>query len=78
MYRSVASSYQGPLDSVLNFPLYYGLVSAFGDPDTTNMTALTLVISQSQNTFKVLKCLYFWSIHSRRFYCRTQVFSVIF
>lgn len=49
---NVASSYQGPLDSVLNFPLYYGLVSAFGNPNATNMTALTSVISQSQSTFK--------------------------
>ncbi|KAG9097722.1 hypothetical protein FRC06_007241 [Ceratobasidium sp. 370] len=47
-----SASYQGPLDSVLNFPLYYGMVSAFGNPGATNMTRLTTVIAESQSAFK--------------------------
>ncbi|KAG8777412.1 hypothetical protein FRC12_000372 [Ceratobasidium sp. 428] len=49
---NLSASYQGPLDSLLNFPLYYGMVSAFGNPNATNMTALTTVIKNSQSTFK--------------------------
>ncbi|KAF8674201.1 HOOK protein [Rhizoctonia solani] len=48
----LGASYQGPLDSILNFPLYYGLVQAFGDPKAANMSALVSVISDSQHTFK--------------------------
>ncbi|CAE6448801.1 unnamed protein product [Rhizoctonia solani] len=48
----LGASYQGPLDSILNFPLYYGLVQAFGNPQANNMTSLISVISESQRTFK--------------------------
>ncbi|CAE6375269.1 unnamed protein product [Rhizoctonia solani] len=48
----LGASYQGPLDSVLNFPLYYGLVQAFGNPKAINMTALISVIYESQSTFE--------------------------
>ncbi|KAG9124675.1 hypothetical protein FRC07_010661 [Ceratobasidium sp. 392] len=48
----LSASYQGPLDSVLNFPLYYGMVSAFGSPNSTNTTSLTTIIKESQSTFK--------------------------
>ncbi|KAH7341568.1 alpha-amylase [Rhizoctonia solani] len=47
----LGASYQGPLDSILNFPLYYGLVEAFGNPQATNMSALVSIISESQRTF---------------------------
>jgi alpha-amylase len=58
IHSSLSASYQGPLDSVLNFPLYYGMVSAFGNPDATNITALTSVIAESQKTFKVPIAIY--------------------
>ncbi|KAG8733870.1 hypothetical protein FRC11_001080 [Ceratobasidium sp. 423] len=48
----LGASYQGPLDSILNFPLYYGLVQAFGNPKATNMSALASIISESQHTFE--------------------------
>ncbi|CAE6465811.1 unnamed protein product [Rhizoctonia solani] len=48
----LGASYQGPLDSILNFPLYYGLVQAFGNPQVNNMSALASIISESQRTFK--------------------------
>ncbi|CAE6460999.1 unnamed protein product [Rhizoctonia solani] len=47
----LGASYQGPLESILNFPLYYGLVQAFGNPKATNMSALVSIISESQRTF---------------------------
>jgi len=47
--------YQGPgaLDSVLNFPLYSALVSAFSIPGPQNISALTDVFTQSKSKFKV-------------------------
>jgi hypothetical protein len=47
--------YQGPgaLDSVLNFPLYSALVSAFSIPGPQNISALTDVFGQSKTKFKV-------------------------
>ncbi|KAJ6547139.1 glycoside hydrolase superfamily [Mycena capillaripes] len=36
------------LDSVLNYPLYYALVAAFGLPGPQNMSALTTVLDQSK------------------------------
>ncbi|QRV74917.1 alpha-amylase [Ceratobasidium sp. AG-Ba] len=47
-----SASYQGALHSVLNFPLYYAIVSAFSDPNATNMTELNAVIAKSQNAYK--------------------------
>jgi len=46
--------YQGPgaLDSVLNFPLYSALVSAFSIPGPQNISALTDVFTQSKTKFK--------------------------
>lgn len=52
-----ASQYQGPdaLDSILNYPTYNALVSAFAIPGPQNMSALMDKISQSQKMFKVSK-----------------------
>jgi len=46
--------YQGPgaLDSVLNFPLYSALVSAFSIPGPQNISALADVFTQSKSKFK--------------------------
>lgn len=46
--------YQGPgaLDSVLNFPLYSALVSAFSIPGPQNVSALVDVFEQSKTKFK--------------------------
>jgi len=46
--------YQGPqaLDSVLNFPLYSALVSAFALPGPQNVSALTEVFQESKTKFK--------------------------
>lgn len=43
----------GALDSVLNFPLYSALVSAFSIPGPQNISALTDVFDQSKTKFKV-------------------------
>lgn len=50
-----ASQFQGPdaLDSILNYPTYNALVSAFAIPGAQNMSALTEKITQSQKSFKV-------------------------
>lgn len=45
--------YQGPLDSVLNFPLYAALQSAFGIPGPQNVTQLVQVFEDSKTKFKV-------------------------
>ncbi|TFY50619.1 hypothetical protein EVJ58_g10968, partial [Rhodofomes roseus] len=49
-----ASQYQGPdaLDSILNYPIYDALVSAFAMPGTQNISALTDKVAQSQKMFK--------------------------
>ncbi|KAJ6488658.1 glycoside hydrolase family 13 protein [Mycena vitilis] len=39
------------LDSVLNYPLYYALVAAFGLPGPQNMSALTTVLDQSKKAY---------------------------
>lgn len=46
--------YQGPgaLDSVLNFPLYSALVSAFSIPGPQNISALVDIFEQSKTKFK--------------------------
>jgi len=53
-FRPIAM-YQGPgaLDSVLNFPLYSALVSAFSIPGPQNVSALANVFEQSKTKFKV-------------------------
>jgi hypothetical protein len=48
-----ASSYQGPLDSVLNYPIYDAVVQAFGLPGPQNMTGLVQVMNQSKQQYKV-------------------------
>jgi len=47
------ADYQGDdaLDSVLNYPLYYALVAAFGIPGPQNMSALTTILSQSKTGY---------------------------
>lgn len=55
MEFSPIAMYQGPgaLDSVLNFPLYSALVSAFSIPGPQNISALADVFEQSKTKFKV-------------------------
>lgn len=52
---SNVAEFQGPdaLDSVLNYPLYYALVAAFGLPGPQNMSALTSILSQSKTAYTV-------------------------
>ncbi|KAJ7445782.1 glycoside hydrolase family 13 protein [Mycena galericulata] len=47
------AEFQGPnaLDSVLNYPTYYALVSAFGIPGPQNMSALTSILAQSKTAY---------------------------
>lgn len=49
--------FQGPnaLDSVLNYPMYGALVDAFTIPGKQNMSALTDMIAQSKQKFKVIE-----------------------
>ncbi|KZT74255.1 glycoside hydrolase family 13 protein [Daedalea quercina L-15889] len=49
-----ASQYQGTdaLDSILNYPIYDALVSAFTIPGALNISALTDKVAQSQQMFK--------------------------
>jgi alpha-amylase len=48
-----AASYQGPLDSVLNYPMYDALVQAFALPGPQNMSALVQIMDQSKQQYKV-------------------------
>ncbi|KAG8937107.1 hypothetical protein FRC02_006307 [Tulasnella sp. 418] len=52
-----AASYQGPLDSVLNFPMYSALREAFAVPGDLNMTGLVSVFDQSKKAFSDLGLL---------------------
>ena len=56
--------YQGPqaLDSVLNYPMYSALTSAFTIPGPQNMSAVVDCLQQSQKSYKVrtkniIRCL---------------------
>ncbi|KAF5373004.1 hypothetical protein D9758_001764 [Tetrapyrgos nigripes] len=46
------AQWQGPLDSVLNFPLYTALTEGFKIPGSGNITALTDTLTQSKQMFK--------------------------
>ncbi|KAJ7184194.1 alpha-amylase [Mycena filopes] len=48
---NVASFQGASLDSLLNYPLYYALVAAFGLPGPQNITALTTLLAQ-QSAYK--------------------------
>ena len=50
---NLAASYQGPLDSVLNFPIYDALVQAFGLPGPQNMSGLVHIMDLSKQHYKV-------------------------
>ncbi|KIP10336.1 glycoside hydrolase family 13 protein [Phlebiopsis gigantea 11061_1 CR5-6] len=47
-----ASTWQGPLDAILQYPMYNALVEAFAIPGPQNMSAMTDVIAQSKQKFK--------------------------
>ncbi|THV08060.1 glycoside hydrolase family 13 protein [Dendrothele bispora CBS 962.96] len=47
-----AAQWQGPLDSVLNFPLYSSLLQGFTIPGPANITAVTDTLTQSKKLFK--------------------------
>lgn len=51
--------FQGPnaLDSVLNYPMYTALANAFTIPGQQNMSAMTDMIAQSQQKFKVIEMI---------------------
>jgi alpha-amylase len=55
---SLASSYTGPnaMDSVLNYPMYDALVSAFSIPGPANVSAIVDVMNQS-SLYHVCPCL---------------------
>jgi alpha-amylase len=48
-----AASYQGPLDSVLNYPIYDALTQAFVLPGPQNMNTLVQVMNQSKQQYRV-------------------------
>lgn len=50
---SFAATWQGPLDSILHYPMYNALVEAFAIPGHQNMTAVTDTIVQAKKKFKV-------------------------
>ncbi|KAF8589927.1 glycoside hydrolase family 13 protein [Ramaria rubella] len=56
---SEAAGYQGPeaLASVLNYPIYYALVQAFGLPGPQNMTGLVEIMEQSKQQYQDLSVL---------------------
>ncbi|KAJ3737415.1 glycoside hydrolase family 13 protein [Lentinula guzmanii] len=47
-----AAEWQGPLDSVLNYPMYTALTQAFQIPGPLNITALTETMSQGKQLYK--------------------------
>ena len=53
LHRRGAAQYQGPgaLDSILQYPVYDGLVQALTIPGPLNMSALVDVVGQSQEMF---------------------------
>ncbi|KAF8526445.1 glycoside hydrolase family 13 protein [Gautieria morchelliformis] len=52
-----AASYQGPLDSVLNYPIYDALTQAFVLPGPQNMNTLVRVMNQSKQQYKDVSVL---------------------
>jgi len=49
---SLASSYQKSMDSVLNYPLYDAIVQGFAIPGPANLSNVSAVMAQIQNSFK--------------------------
>ena len=49
---SYASTWQGPLDSILHYPMYNALVQAFQIPGPQNMSAMVDTIAQAKKMFK--------------------------
>jgi alpha-amylase len=47
-----AAEWQGPLDSVLNYPMYTALTQAFQIPGTLNISAVTDTLAQSKSLYK--------------------------
>ena len=52
-FYSLASSYQQAMDSVLNYPLYDAIVQGFAIPGPGNLSNVSAVMGQIQNSFKV-------------------------
>jgi hypothetical protein len=50
---SNVAPWQGPLDAVLQYPMYNALVEAFTIPGPLNMSALGSMVAQSQALFTV-------------------------
>lgn len=53
LFSSLASSYQQAMDSVLNYPLYDAIVQGFTIPGPGNLSNVSAVMGQIQNSFKV-------------------------
>ncbi len=70
--------YQGPqgLDSVLNYPIYDALVSAFTIPGTLNISSLVQVFQDSQAQYKVINLTISHSNYSH-LYFRMLLYWVI-
>jgi alpha-amylase len=52
-FSSLASSYQQVMDSVLNYPLYDAIVQGFTIPGPGNLSNVSAVMGQIQDSFKV-------------------------
>jgi hypothetical protein len=53
LFSSLTSSYQQAMDSILNYPLYYAIIQGFTIPGPGNMSDVSTVMGQIQNSFKV-------------------------
>lgn len=49
---TIAAKWQGPLDSILNFPLLQGIVDAFTIPGPKNISALETAMKTNLDLFK--------------------------
>ncbi|KAF8311135.1 alpha-amylase [Clavulina sp. PMI_390] len=47
-----AAAWQGPLDSVLNYPAYYAVTNAFSIPGPSNISGLVQMYNQSNTMYK--------------------------
>jgi hypothetical protein len=65
-FSSLASSYQQVMDSVLNYPLYDAIVQGFTIPGPGNLSNVSDVMGQIQNSFKVALFIWRCQLLSRR------------
>ena len=53
---AATSEWQGPLDSILNFPLGKGILDEFTIPGPRNISALETIMKTNWILFKILDC----------------------